>query len=97
MKARYKKFDQYFKGGYCGLDVCYRLLMTKKAYQLRCSQINVKLSEKMKKLREDRKWFKHLYDVRHRIKQKEQRLLRESKKQCKAFLDGWLNETEIPN
>jgi len=48
MKARYKKFDQYFKGGYCGLDVCYRLLMTEKAYQLRCSQINVKLSEKMK-------------------------------------------------
>lgn len=85
MKAKYKKFNQYLTRLYYGLNIT--PLRTWKVVHLRHSQINVDFSYKMKNLRENRKWFKHLFDVRHRIKQKEQRILRESRKQFIGVID----------
>ena len=79
MKFKYRKFNQYLTRLYYGLNIT--PLRTQQAYHLVYSQINEKHSERMKILRRNRKWFKHLYDVRHRINQKEQRILRGSIKQ----------------
>ncbi len=80
MKAKYKKFDQYFKGWYFGFEIGYRPYKTWAATRLIYSQMNVKLSDKMKELREVRKNSKLLHNVHHRISQKDQRVLRECKK-----------------
>lgn len=79
MKFKYRKFNQYIKRRY-RFDVGYQVIRSCKGFRIRYSQIDEKHSEKMKSIQKDKKWFKHLHDVRHRINQKEQRILRESKK-----------------
>lgn len=80
MKFKYRKFNQYIKRRY-RFDVGYQVIRTCKGFRLRYSQINEKHSEKMKSIQKDKKWGKQLHDFRHRIKQKEQRILRGSIKQ----------------
>lgn len=86
MKIKYKKINQYIERRY-RFDVGYQIIKSCKGFYLAFSQINESHSERMKILRENRKWFKHLYDVRHRINQKERRILRESRKQFIGVID----------
>ncbi len=87
MKFKYRKFNQYIERRYIGFETGYRVIRSCKGYRLRYSQINEKHSEKMKNIKKYKKWDKHLYDIRHRIRQKEQRILRESRKQFIEVLD----------
>lgn len=85
MKARYKKFDKYLTSLYYGLNIT--PLRTQQSYHLVFSQTELKLSDKMKNIKKDKRVTKFLRDFHHRIKQKEQRILRKSKKQFIGVID----------
>lgn len=80
MRSKYRKFDQYIRSWYCGLDFGYRPILTVKGYRLVSSQTTTKLSDRMKERREVRENSKLMRDIHHRIAKKKQRVLRESKK-----------------
>ena len=80
MKTKYRKFNQYIESWYGGFKVGYLPIRTWEAKRLIDSQMNEKPSEKMKKLREKRKYSKHLHNVHHHISQKDRRMLRDARR-----------------